>query len=168
MDEQAPYTVCDPDDHVGLFLHLSYLVCICKNLSKGYIVYPVFYLYILFFFDLLIDHKRLLSKKRKLVQFIVLSILLCLVRHNGFYVAVVTMVGLIIFCKGNRKKCTVLLIGLVAFWQIYNAVLPRVGIIPGGKQEMLSIPFQQTARYVKEHGKEVTKEEKMTINKVLI
>ena len=32
---------------------------------------------------------------------------------------------------------------------------------------MLSIPFQQTARYVKEHGKEVTKEEKMTINKVL-
>ena len=38
MDEQAPYTVCDPDDHVGLFLHLSYLVCICKNLSKGYIV----------------------------------------------------------------------------------------------------------------------------------
>ena len=74
---------------------------------------------------------------------------------------------MIIFCKGNRKKCTVLLIGLVAFWQIYNAVLPRVGIIPGGKQEMLSIPFQQTARYVKEHGKEVTKEEKMTINKVL-
>ena len=93
-----------------------------RTLVKDTLFYPVFYLYILFFFDLLIDHKRLLSQKRKLVQFIVLSILLCLVRHNGFYVVVVTMVGLIIFCKGNRKKCTVLLIGLVAFWQIYNAV----------------------------------------------
>ena len=86
-----------------------------RTLVKDTLFYPVFYLYILFFFDLLIDHKRLLSQKRKLVQFIVLSILLCLVRHNGFYVAVVTMVGLIIFCKGNRKKCTVLLIDWLLF-----------------------------------------------------
>ncbi|MFQ9748440.1 MAG: hypothetical protein ACLRYY_05500 [Anaerobutyricum soehngenii] len=33
-------------------------------------------------------------------------------------------------------------------------------IEPGGIQEALSLPFQQTARYVKEHEEEVTQEEK--------
>ena len=32
---------------------------------------------------------------------------------------------------------------------------------------MLSVPFQQTARYVKEHGDEVTEEEKQIIDKIL-
>ncbi len=40
-------------------------------------------------------------------------------------------------------------------------------IKPGGIQEALSLPFQQTARYVKEHGDEVTPEEKEAIKGVL-
>lgn len=40
-------------------------------------------------------------------------------------------------------------------------------IEPGGIQEALSLPFQQTARYVKEHGDEVTPEEREAIKGVL-
>ena len=40
-------------------------------------------------------------------------------------------------------------------------------IEPGGIQEALSLPFQQTARYVKEHGDEVTAKEKEAIKGVL-
>ena len=36
-----------------------------------------------------------------------------------------------------------------------------------GKQEALSVCFQQTARYVKYHGDEVTQEEEEAIKKVL-
>ena len=41
------------------------------------------------------------------------------------------------------------------------------GVKPGGKQEMLSIPFQQTARYVKYYGNDVSTEEEKVIRKVL-
>ena len=138
-----------------------------RTLVKDTLFYPVFYLYILFLFDIMIDQEQFFSKTSKMMQWIVLSVLLCLVRHNGFYVAVASIVGFICICKGNRKKCVAVLAGLVIFWQVYNSMLPGLGVTPGGKQEMLSIPFQQTARYVKEHKNEVTKEEKAVINKVL-
>ena len=41
------------------------------------------------------------------------------------------------------------------------------GVKPGGKQEMLSIPFQQTARYVKYYRNDVSTEEEKVIRKVL-
>ena len=40
-------------------------------------------------------------------------------------------------------------------------------ITNGSIREVLSVPFQQTARYVKEHKKEVTKKEKFIIDKLL-
>lgn len=48
-----------------------------------------------------------------------------------------------------------------------KAILPMAGVKPGGKQEMLSIPFQQTARYVKYYGNDVSTEEEKVIRKVL-
>ena len=39
--------------------------------------------------------------------------------------------------------------------------------IPEGKQEILGTLFQQTAKYVIDHGEEVTKEEREAINVIL-
>ena len=46
-------------------------------------------------------------------------------------------------------------------------VIDATGTIKGGQQEMLSIPFQQTARYVKYHGDDITDYEYKVIDKVL-
>ena len=48
-----------------------------------------------------------------------------------------------------------------------NFLNRHYNIEPGGIQEALSLPFQQTARYVKEHEEEVTQEEKEAIKGVL-
>ena len=48
-----------------------------------------------------------------------------------------------------------------------NFLTRHYNIEPGGIQEALSLPFQQTARYVKEHEEEVTQEEKKAIKGVL-
>ena len=57
---------------------------------------------------------------------------------------------------------------MVAFWEVYQkAILPMAGVKPGGKQEMLSIPFQQTARYVKYYGNDVSNGVEKVIRKVL-
>lgn len=138
-----------------------------RTFVKDTLFYPIFYLYVLFVFDILIDTEKFCDSNKKNIEFILISILLCLVRHNGFYVSIVTVIGILIFCKENRKRFIFVMIGILVFWKIYNAILPLANITPGGKQEMLSIPFQQTARYIKEHKEQVTSEEKEAINAVL-
>lgn len=46
-------------------------------------------------------------------------------------------------------------------------VFPLLDVAPGGKQEALGLPFQQTARFVLEHEDEVTESEQQTIDKML-
>lgn len=138
-----------------------------RTLVKDTLFYPVFYVFMLYFLDILIEEHQFFKKKYKVLQFFGISLLLCLLRHNGFYVAAFSIAGLLWFCKNNRRRVFMLFVGLVLFWNIYNGILPSLGIEPGGKQEMLSIPFQQTARYVKEHRKEISRKEKKVINNVL-
>lgn len=53
------------------------------------------------------------------------------------------------------------------YFLISGIIMPALSITPGSIREALSIPFQQTARYIKELGDEVTDEEKETIDKIL-
>ena len=50
---------------------------------------------------------------------------------------------------------------------VFHSLFPALGITPGSKREMLSVPFQQTARYIRYHANEVTEKEKKAINAVL-
>ena len=50
---------------------------------------------------------------------------------------------------------------------ISNIIYPALKIAPGSKREMYSVPFQQTARLVKEHGDEIPLEDREVIDKIL-
>ena len=71
-------------------------------------------------------------------------------------------------CKKISKTIDSFIYNNGGVWEVYQkAILPMAGVKPGGKQEMLSIPFQQTARYVKYYGNDVSTEEEKVIRKVL-
>lgn len=46
-------------------------------------------------------------------------------------------------------------------------MLPSLKITGGSVRESLSVPFQQTARYVRDYGDEVTEEVKEAIDSIL-
>lgn len=50
---------------------------------------------------------------------------------------------------------------------VFKILFPMLSITPGSVREMLAVPFQQTARYVKEFAHEVTAEEKDAIAAIL-
>ena len=56
---------------------------------------------------------------------------------------------------------------ILLFMVAWPWTMKFTGIVPGGKREMLSIPFQMTARYVKEHPDDITEEESEVIDKML-
>lgn len=91
-----------------------------------------------------------------------------LFRNDGIYIVLLTVIGLIIFHKKYRKKFCMAAVGILAFHFLWNSVLlPGLQITSSGRRDVLSIPFQQTARYIRDAGEEVTEREKEAINAVL-
>lgn len=92
-----------------------------------------------------------------------------LLRNNAVYELLPFMI-LLIFCipRGTRKRiaCAVCAAVLV-YGAAVHGLYPALGFKKGSEREMLSIPFQQTARYVAHAGDDVTEYEREVIGSVL-
>lgn len=105
---------------------------------------------------------------KDVIKEIILLILITLFRNNGFHIIVLSFPFLLLLGRKNIFKYLSILLVVIAFYLSFNnTLLPYFKITPGSIRETLSIPFQQTARYVKEHKNEVTKKDKNVIDKVL-
>ncbi len=110
------------------------------------------------------------EKPSRLLSYGLVTLLVCLVRNNGAFAAipVALAVSLVAFRGRLRIRslgvcalCAVLLIGFHSFTKIV------LDIPEGSVSEAMSIPFQQTARYVRDYGDEVTEQEREAIDRVL-
>lgn len=107
-------------------------------------------------------------KVKDIILEIILMILITLFRNNGIHVILLSFPFLVFTNKKNLFKFILLFVATLSFYISYNKIiLPHFKITNGSIREALSVPFQQTARYVKEHKNEVTKSEKVIIDKLL-
>lgn len=101
----------------------------------------------------------------------VLFLLVMLIRNNGFYILLFMLPVLVVMSwKQKKKMIQILLIGLLPLF-IYKVVFTgwifsAYHIGEGSVREMMSIPLQQTARYVVEHEEDVTKEERHILTQI--
>ena len=132
------------------------------------VMFSVFVMfYIMLLFDLIKFSKEKYSIK-KMVILIILMLLIMLCRNNGIYLVVMSFPFLLFIDKKNRWRILGVLIIPILIFEGYNKILlPAFKVTPGSIREMLSIPFQQTARYVKEYDDEITYDEKQAIDKIL-
>lgn len=97
-------------------------------------------------------------------RFLLLNILVCVTRNDGIYRVIPALVVLLLCINTHRKQLLKTLILIFAFVAAYQILLFQVlGVQQGTPKEMLSVPFQQTARYVRDYGDDVTPEEKAGI-----
>lgn len=89
---------------------------------------------------------------------------MCLFRNDGKYVAVLSLVCAVLFVKKYWKSfligIAVCVLTVIATEGIYMSVK---NIPSGSVEEMLSIPLQQTARYIIEHPDDITEEEMLIL-----
>ncbi len=104
-------------------------------------------------------------KQKLLFMFIIFLVIL--LRNNGIYLVCLSL-PFVFFAKKNlRKTVIVLTVCTLLFNTAYGKLLTYLEIPGTSIREMLSIPFQQTARYVKYYSDEVTDEEREVIDKIL-
>lgn len=123
----------------------------------------LYYVFILLLVTVLQDmiHDQKQQKKwRKIVLFLLSVAGITLFRNDGRYVVLITLICAILCYRKYWKEylagigiCLLLLFVVEGIYMSYHH------IPPGPKGEMLSIPLQQTGRYLRDHFDELTEEE---------
>lgn len=95
-------------------------------------------------------------------------ILITLFRNNGIHIIILSFPFLLLLGRKNLMKYLIIFIVVVLSYFTYDKViLPHFKITPGSVREMLSIPFQQTARYVIKNDDKIPEKDKKAIDKIL-
>ena len=124
----------------------------------------------------LLDMESFLKSKKQLLITALAIMGVLLMRKNGCYVlypSFILLAAVLIVKRkslGRSKTVRLLLLMLLpvaAAVAVNSAIIKHYDIAPGSIAESLSLPFQQTARYVRDHGEEVTEEEREAIDAVL-
>lgn len=155
--------------------YMCYVTTIVKDTPYSFAVL----LYIIELLYMHLDWRKYWTSKRHITLYLISSVIMMLVRHNGKYIFAVMSAYLMIRCLRKKSEVTgryiakgIILIMLPFFLTtgISKAVNSYYDVtVQEGEsmREALSIPFQQTARYAKYFDDETSEEDKATIDRVI-
>ena len=157
---------------LAFFAVLPVFGAYAQAVIKDGIFTALFALFMAHYIDLCIHYirkKKIDGYYKKIIALFVVGLLVCLTRNNGVYMVVPACILLLFFSEKKKKIFAVLLTVCIisGYFVIENPLASALNVQDGSIKEMLSIPFQQTARYIQEYPDEVTEEEKEAINNVL-
>ena len=110
--------------------------------------------------------KYQLNVKRALTMILV-AFFLCLFRKNGSLTVFLTLCGLIIVIKNNRKFLLLVSVGFLSLYMGYNKVIELCEITQTSPREVLSIPIQQTAALVVNREEIISLDDRQIIGKII-
>ena len=140
-------------------------VIIKDELYTAFIV--IFFLCLI---ELYLDHEAFAKSPVKLAVLFISVVNIWLIRKNGSYTLIAAAVLFLVRSfrkKLSKRPAVVLIVSLVVSAALYSFLGAFFHAEKGSIKEALSLPFQQTARYVKLYGNEVTEEERAAIDAVL-
>lgn len=146
-------------------VYALYAFNMCKDVS----VAPFVLLYVVQMIRLYRSKGEAMKSRTFCIGLFANLLMLMLTRKPSMYTIVFGAVFLLIAYRGVRLRLGAVLFGAVLLFQIgYNGLLlPALDVVAGESREMLSIPFQQTARYLNTYPEDVTQEEMEAISRVL-
>lgn len=148
--------------------------------SKDALFCPFFILWVVYLVEAVRTNGSFMSRRR-LVEFVVITLIACLAKKLGFYVMVGSLVVVLVHEVVTRRHSeggawracpvwlvsTILISAFVMMVALPYVVLPALQVEKGETYEFLSIQLQQTARYVVDNPDDVTDEERAAIDNLL-
>ncbi|MCM1144268.1 MAG: DUF6020 family protein [Blautia sp.] len=128
------------------------------------VFYSTFLMYFLIFLYLFYSGEK---NRNLYIGLLISAVGVLLFRNEAKYLLLFSFLLIAIFNKKLRKSAVYFLGFIVCFSFLYSTILSLCHVTPGSAREMLSVPFQQTARYIKYYENEVSEEEKEAINQIL-
>ena len=127
-----------------------------------------FLMYVFTIYELYLTKGDCLLKIRFITLHIISVLLLCITRHQGIYLVIFEFVLLLFSYKSHWKRISAITLPTLILFFIYsNFLLPSLNVEAGGKQEIYSTLFHQTAHYLHKFPKDVTASERNAIFTIL-
>lgn len=101
-----------------------------------------------------------------MIMLCIANLLIVLFRNNGLHLILFSVAMGFLLCRKHKKLYLAMLSGAVLGTLISGGLGQICGVGRGSVREMLSIPLQQTARYLSEHSNEVTLEERRALDDI--
>lgn len=96
------------------------------------------------------------------------SLGMLLFRNEALWLLLVSFLLAALLCRETRKAFFIASGGvLLTSLLVFRLLFPLLGFTPGSIREPLSVPFQQTARFVRDYPDEVTESEQAAIDRVI-
>lgn len=113
-------------------------------------------------------HKDKNIQRKTFVMSFLTAFFVCILRQNGKYIVLPTLVCLAaVSLKKWKKLVILLLVFMFAITGYDKGVVPAFNAEQISRRAMFSVMFQQTAKYLRSYPEEVTEEEYEIIDKVL-
>lgn len=153
----------------------TWAMCMVKDSLFGVLCVP----YFIMLFEAVRTRGASLRPMRAVVLFCVLGLFLCLTRKMGIFMVVPTaLVAAVSLRRGKRaafadsgavRACLAQALSCVLVMSVLLplVVFPAANIRPGGTQEVLGPLLQQTARYLVDHGDEISVSEKRAVQNII-
>lgn len=135
--------------------------------SITFIKDTIFYLFILLLFVYTYYHFYIDYNKKNIKKYFFLAfiyIILFIFRNNGFHIILLNSIVMFIYHIKSNKQISIgflclLVLSLFLNYTYHNIFMPKNNIKEGSIGEALSIPLQQTARYIKYHKDDISEKE---------
>lgn len=139
-----------------------------QTISKDALFAWVYVLFMILFVEAINTQGKCFYNIKYVLPMIAVSVLCICTKKVGLYVIGISLLSIVV-CIPKVRVRSLVTFGIVIFISvgIMGLIKSSMGVLPGGKQEMVSIPFQQTARYIKEHKNDITKQEYQSIGKLI-
>lgn len=123
-------------------------------------------IYIIKSIELIYNTENFMKNKGNIIKYILISLLVILLRNNGLYIIILSMLAFIIALRKYWKKLAAIFIAIMAiYFLLKTSIFSILNIKEGEIRETLSIPLQQIARVDKYHKEELSKEVQEQINR---
>ena len=137
---------------------------------KDAVFLPIIMLFSIACHRIVVTRGQCLISNRWMCLFILCSVLMALTKKTGLYtvvpVCILLMLAVVVKARIRLLLCVAVVCGLM-IGILPSVVFPAFNIQEGGKQEILAIPFQQSARVLRDHKNEVDPSYREVIEKIL-
>lgn len=161
------------DGICSFFLLLLYCVlplyaASVQTVSKDALFSWIYVFFFVYFIEIVRTNGAVFQERSFFTKFILASIFCVLTKKVGIYVVLFSLIALLLAKFDNKRKIKIIIITMIV---LLAGVMPLIRHViragAGDVCEMYSIPFQQTARYIKYHAKDVSPKEKAVLSRVL-
>lgn len=151
---------------VSLLFYSAFPLLVMYSIT--FIKDTIFYLMFLFLVVYIYYHFRVDYKKENKRKFLVIAFgafILYLTKNTGFYIMIITFLCLMFYFRKKEKFVSISFGCLIVLMILLNigykkVFLVKMNIKPASIREIMSVPLQQTGRYLKYYSNDLTNEEK--------